>query len=129
MIVGTRRALVTTAAPSGVRSSESKITRRGGTRGSGTSRTVSRGSSASTVRPGPDVDRDSRTAKTLGTASRFRIRIGGRNDDAPYSRRDQGVRARRRLAVMRTGLEGNVERRAASAVPGGPQRRDFGVLL
>src|SRR4051812_13398415 len=81
------------------------------------------------LRLDPDLDRDSRAAKTLGTASRFRIRISGRDDNAPYSRRDQGVGARRRLAMVGTGLEGDVERRTARAVAGSPERRDLGVLL
>jgi len=43
----------------------------------------------------------------------FRVRIGRADDDAFDSRRDDGVRARRRAAVRAAGFERDAKRRAA----------------
>src|SRR5262249_2399713 len=57
------------------------------------------------------------------------IRVPGRDHDATNAGRDDGRRAGRRATVMGARLQGHVERGAARAVAGGPQRDDLRVRL
>ena len=75
-----------------------------------------------------DVDRNARRAQPrMSRARDFGIGILERRDDARDAGGDDGVGARRRFAVMRAGLERDVERRAACRRAGAAQRLDFGV--
>ena len=58
-------------------------------------------------------------------AGDLRIGVFQRRDDAGDARRDDGVGAGRRLAVMRAGLERHVKRRAARGRAGAAQRLDL----
>ena len=70
-----------------------------------------------------DLDRDAgRAQPRMALPRHFRIGILERGDDARDAGRDDRVRARRRLAVMRTRLERDVERRAARRAAGAHER-------
>jgi hypothetical protein len=75
-----------------------------------------------------DLDRDAMLAQPrMPLAGNRRVRILQRRDDARDARRHDGLDAGRGLAVVRTGLERGVERRAACRVAGPPQRLDLGM--
>ena len=76
----------------------------------------------------PDLDGDSRRAQHgEATAGNARIGIVDRGDDARDASRDDRLGAGRRRAVMRTGLERDVNRRAARRFPRLGERDLFGV--
>ena len=70
---------------------------------------------------------DTRLAKPLEAAAVLRIRVALPRDDASDAGREERVDARRRRAVVRAGLEGDVHRRAARLLPCGVERDDLGV--
>ena len=75
-----------------------------------------------------DLDRDARRAQPrVARARDFGIGIFERRDDARNAGGDDGVGAGRRLAVMRAGLERDVERRAARRRAGAAQGFDLGM--
>ena len=63
----------------------------------------------------------------LWPAGGLGIGVFERRHDARNARRNHGVRARRRLAVMRAGFQRDVERRAARRRAGPPQGLDLGM--
>src|SRR5579872_905653 len=76
----------------------------------------------------PDIDPDSRRAKfCMPLACYFGIGILDRRHHARNPGGDHGVRARGRLAEMRTGLERDIERGAARRLAGPRQRFHLGM--
>ena len=79
---------------------------------------------------GADADLDDNAGRAqprMAGAGDFGIGIFERGDDARNSGGDDGIGAGRRFAVMRAGLERDVERRAARRGAGAAQRLDLGM--
>ena len=75
-----------------------------------------------------DIDRDALVAQPLmALAGDFRIGILQRRHHARDAGLDDGVGARRRLALMRARLERHVHGRALRGLLGLAQRLDFGM--
>ena len=76
-----------------------------------------------------NLDFHSGLAESLGAARRQRIGIAHGGDDPGHTRADDRVGARRLLALMRAGLEGDDQRRPSSPLAGVGQRHRFGVPI
>ena len=75
-----------------------------------------------------DFDRNARsTQPPMAFARNFGIGVFERRHDPRNARGDDGVGAWRRLAVVRAGLQRDVERRAARRRAGAPQGLDLGM--
>ena len=78
--------------------------------------------------PDSDIDRNARGAQPrMAFARDFGIGVFERRHDARNTRGDHGIGAGRRLAVVRAGLQRDVQRRAARRLAGTPQRLDLGM--
>ena len=76
----------------------------------------------------PDIDDDAGGAQFgMALACHFRIGILDRRHHAGNSRSDHRIDAGRRLAEMRTGLQGHVERGAARGLTGALERLRLGM--
>ena len=73
------------------------------------------------VREQADLRFDARALQHFDAAARLDIGIAHRRDDAPHAGRADRIRAGRRLALMRAGLEGDDERRPAGLFARGMQ--------
>src|SRR6516164_4596514 len=75
-----------------------------------------------------DIDRDAgRAQPRMPGSGNLQVRILKRRDHARDTRRDDGVGAWRRFAVMRARLERNVKGGAARSRPGAADRLDLGM--
>ena len=73
------------------------------------------------LREQPDLRFDAGALQNLDAAARLEIRVAHRRDHAPHAGRADRIRAGRRLALMRAGLEGDDERRPAGLFARGMQ--------
>src|SRR5688500_11027364 len=76
----------------------------------------------------PDGHDDAARTEPLDAASRRRIGVARRDDDARDTARAHGVHARRLLPRVRAGLERHVERRSARPFARLAERDTLGML-
>src|SRR5207237_10054897 len=70
---------------------------------------------------------DARSAQDVEPARGFGVRVARPGDDLRHAGGDQGLRARRRAAVVRAGLHRHVERRIPRAFSGRSEPPDLGA--
>ena len=79
------------------------------------------------IRAGSYYDLDACLAEQLAASRSQRVRVSHGGDHPRYARSDDGVGARRLLAMMRAGLEGDDQRRPSSPITCICQRHSLSV--